>query len=140
MLHDVACPESPVFKHGESINDETATSVPPKRGRKPKAAEKKSSSRICLNLWEHEYELFSAAAKRDSLAHFFREAVNELVASKLKEIESPKPVPRGMGTQFTMLVMRGEKEGYAAAAERFGLPLSGLLRAAGLRKAHKVVK
>lgn len=119
------------------MSDETAISAPPKRGRKPKAADEKSSSRICINLWEHEYELFSAAAKRESLAHFVREAVNELIGSRLTKIDPPKPVPRGMGTQFTMLVMKGEKENYIAVAERFELPLSGLIRAAGLRKANK---
>lgn len=116
--------------------DKTDVIEKPKRGRRPKPESEKITERICLHMWEDEYEIFTLASKPDSIASFLREAVHDLINSGLKKIDSPRPVTRGLGTQFTMLLTDKEKQDFDdAAANRFGLPLSGLIRAAGMRKA-----
>lgn len=107
----------------------------PKRGRRPKPEAEKSTELFYMDMWEDEYELFAETARPKSMASFLREAVHELINSRVQKVEPPRPVTRGLGTPFTMLLSEQEKISFEnVAGTRFELPLSGLIRAAGMRK------
>jgi hypothetical protein len=123
------------------MSKESTVTEKSKRGRRRKTETEEHKTLISLRMWEDEYELFSQAAKPGSMAAFLRTALEELLNAHAEVIASPSEVPRNQGAQFTMLLTDGEKATFGdAAANRFDLPLSGLIRAAGMRKVSKTLK
>jgi len=107
----------------------------PGRPRKPPSETYETSS--FLLMWEHELETFKSAAGRESLARFLRDAVVEFIESR-KAFEDPGPVVDREGVKYKLLLMHEEKALIERAALGFNIPISRLVRAAGLLKAKAI--
>lgn len=107
--------------------------IPPKRGRKPKAALEKCDVQICFFMQPAEYEAFKVTALPASIASFLREAVRELQASRINLVK-PEPIPRSQGNEFTMLITKAEKLLLKEGAAVRRMPMGGFIRAAGMWK------
>ena len=117
----------------------TSTKEKPKRGRHPKPESEKANARIFLSIWENEMEKFKSAAGRETVAAFLRNAIVELIDLGTNTIEKPSPVSKVEGVKYMLLVTPEEKKHFSeVASNRFGWPLSSLIRAAGLLKAEKM--
>jgi len=117
-------------------NTDTTKKEKNKPGRPPKPESEKVKGRIFLSIWENEMEMFKNAAGREPVAAFLRNAIFELIDLGTNTIEEPSPVSKVEGFKYMLLVTRDEKKLFSeVAANRFGWPLSSLVRAAGLRKA-----
>jgi hypothetical protein len=108
-----------------------------KPGRPPKPPSETYETSNFILLWEHELDTFKSAAGRESVARFLRDAVVEFIESK-KALEDPGPVVDREGVKYKLLLTHEQKVLITRAALGFNLPVSRLVRAAGLMKAKAI--